>query len=377
MEEPGPSSKAARGQRWRPEGATLDSLPPDTVERILELGWLPPTPLYDRGDLLRDAAALACVGNSACTDLASRLFEQLSPRLGLDLPGGATESSKVAQLKAACKEWGLAVGGSKPEIWQRVLDQVQDSVEDEDGQPPKHCIVSGATRGELAGWRDRRISLAKAKDIFNLWKHEVETCNCILDANGAGGRPGHPIKALYLLEDVKRKARARHGTWEKLTGKKAESRAHLEQFKQEYDQKKQERVAALRAELRARGHSVAQVESLMSSPGVSFVTWGSSRELAVGPAVDWIERMQYCISSEQREEEFALAFMYCDYRPPRSEAQYKTREEKLKRAANRCMRSWAQNEWVTLQQLRDDADVPRSLLPELERLWGEANPQNG
>ena len=43
---------------------------------------------------------------------------------GLDLPGGATESSKVAQLKAACKEWGLAVGGSKPEIWQRVLDQV-------------------------------------------------------------------------------------------------------------------------------------------------------------------------------------------------------------------------------------------------------------
>ena len=32
-----------------------------------------------------------------------------------------------------------------------------------------------------------------------------------------------------------------------------------------------------------------------------------------------------CLStrSEQREEEFALAFMYCDYRPPRSEAQYK------------------------------------------------------
>ncbi len=43
------------------------------LERILGLGWLPPTPLYDRGDLLRDAAALACVGNATCTGTWARM----------------------------------------------------------------------------------------------------------------------------------------------------------------------------------------------------------------------------------------------------------------------------------------------------------------
>ena len=47
--------------------------------------------------------------------------------------------------------------------------QVQDSEEDEDGNPPKHCLVSGATRQELAGWHHRRISQGKARETFSLW----------------------------------------------------------------------------------------------------------------------------------------------------------------------------------------------------------------
>ena len=50
---------------------------------------------------------------------------------------------------------------------------MQDSEEDEDGNTPQHCLVSGATRRELAGWRHRRISQSKAKEIFSMSKYHL------------------------------------------------------------------------------------------------------------------------------------------------------------------------------------------------------------
>lgn len=38
-------------------------------------------------------------------------------------PNGVTAASSVSQLKAACKAWGLPVSGSKPDLWQRLLDE--------------------------------------------------------------------------------------------------------------------------------------------------------------------------------------------------------------------------------------------------------------
>ena len=47
---------------------------------------------------------------------------------GQELPSGVTEKSTVPQLKAALKEWGLPISGSKPDLWQRLLDQVGAAV---------------------------------------------------------------------------------------------------------------------------------------------------------------------------------------------------------------------------------------------------------
>ena len=56
----------------------------------------------------------------------------------------------------------------------RATLQVQDSEADAGGDPLAHCIVSGATRRELAGARHRRVTLNTAKDSFHLYKHELE-----------------------------------------------------------------------------------------------------------------------------------------------------------------------------------------------------------
>ena len=36
-----------------------------------------------------------------------------------------SQKSSAAQLKAALKEWGLPNSGSKPDLWQRLLDEVR------------------------------------------------------------------------------------------------------------------------------------------------------------------------------------------------------------------------------------------------------------
>ena len=41
--------------------------------------------------------------------------------------------------------------------------QVQDSEVDEEGEPPKYCHVSGATRAELTGYLQKRISQSRCK----------------------------------------------------------------------------------------------------------------------------------------------------------------------------------------------------------------------
>ena len=41
--------------------------------------------------------------------------------------------------------------------------QVHDSERDEAGRPPRHCLVSAATRRELSAWGLQRIGQKKAK----------------------------------------------------------------------------------------------------------------------------------------------------------------------------------------------------------------------
>lgn len=53
------------------------------------------------------------------------------------------------------------------------LLQVRDSEEDEEGNLPKHCIVSGATRRELAGSSGVRVSQTKAKEVYFLYKSHL------------------------------------------------------------------------------------------------------------------------------------------------------------------------------------------------------------
>ena len=87
--------------------------------------------------------------------------------------------------------------------------QVQDSEEGADGAPPRHCVVSGATREEMTGWLHRRISQTKAHDQFGLGKFEISTLPCELQYKGAG----IPTNS-YLLADVKRKCLQSYGSWQ-------------------------------------------------------------------------------------------------------------------------------------------------------------------
>ena len=82
-------SALARMFSPRPRGplaaaAGLGDLPPDCLDRIVQLGFSP-SPLYDRFDVLQAAASLAIVGRSAHS-LSQKLFRVLSPRLGEKQP---------------------------------------------------------------------------------------------------------------------------------------------------------------------------------------------------------------------------------------------------------------------------------------------------
>lgn len=57
----------------------------------------------------------------------------------------------------------LAHPRSPPAATRRSPPQVQDSEVDEDGEPPKHCQVTGATRAELTGYLHKRISQSRCK----------------------------------------------------------------------------------------------------------------------------------------------------------------------------------------------------------------------
>ena len=74
--------QAMSGSRQR-QPAGLDSLPSDLLQRVAQLGFLSQvSPFWDRGDLLQQAASLACVGNASFSEFARILFAGPSPRLG-------------------------------------------------------------------------------------------------------------------------------------------------------------------------------------------------------------------------------------------------------------------------------------------------------
>lgn len=67
---------------------------------------------------------------------------------------------------------------------------VEDSERGPDGEPPRHCLVSAATRAELAGYGAKRISQSKCKARRGRVKQRSSGCQ--LAAPKAGAAPAHP-----------------------------------------------------------------------------------------------------------------------------------------------------------------------------------------
>ncbi|EFN53706.1 expressed protein [Chlorella variabilis] len=100
------------GSRQR-QPAGLDSLPSDLLQRVAQLGFLSQvSPFWDRGDLLQQAASLACVGNASFSELARILFAGPSPRLGAEKPRGVSKTSPIPALKAALGKSMNTSGGA-------------------------------------------------------------------------------------------------------------------------------------------------------------------------------------------------------------------------------------------------------------------------
>lgn len=78
----------------------------------------------------------------------------------------------------------------------------------------RSCRVSGATRAELSGWSQLRVSQAAAKKTFHLYKSEVVKLPC-----GVHSTKGH----LYLLSNVKALAIKKYGTWARLVAERKRS----------------------------------------------------------------------------------------------------------------------------------------------------------
>lgn len=88
---------AAVGPRAACLGSRVQARMPPSLPCLLAMCSTVAAPPYSaaclQGDLLHQAATLACVGSSGCTTLAQAMFSALSPRMG-------------AQGSAACGCWG-------------------------------------------------------------------------------------------------------------------------------------------------------------------------------------------------------------------------------------------------------------------------------
>ncbi|KAL4458587.1 hypothetical protein ABPG75_013452 [Micractinium tetrahymenae] len=348
--------------------AGLADVPPDLLSHIAQLGFISQlSPLYDRGDLLQQASMLACVGNSSCTLLAKELFKALSSRLGQPLPNGVTQKSTAAALKAALREWGLPVSGNKAELHQRLLDEarVQDSETDEQGRPLQHCLVSAATRRQLAGVAQARVSKSKAKSLFRLCQYQVEQLPSSLEYPAPGSR-GLPV-VTYLLADVKQLALRAHGSWQAIEEEKRKSKEDWDQIVREGKENTARREADVRAELARRGRDTADIDAMLGCSGMDSILWGTRENAPLSEAVDWVERVHWAISGEWQAD-FLAAFADDEWQPPRGAAQYVAKELRILRATDAALEARVEAA-DSLEDLEGDASIPSSLLPELLEQW--------
>eukprot|EP00887_Chlorella_sp_A99_P006737 scaffold3.g6737.t1 len=351
----GPSTREAPGA----PRASLSDLPDHILEKISLEFSSQFSPLYDRHDLLQQA--------------------------GEELPDGVDEARSMAALKRACKAWGLPQTGKKADMVQRLQDQVQDSVVDAEGEPPKHCLVSAATRRELAAWRNQVVSQSKAKETFGLSKTQLSD----IPFRWQYGSGGFPMKA-YSLADVKRKSRASWGTYDRFLRSQQRSKEALDAFMEDYRAKREARLAELRLEMERRSYPAdkrrgcpperrAQVEALMRSRDTSSCMWGQREGLAAPLAVSWMERMLF--AATVCSGIFYQTYYADSAQRSKSQAHYKAGAGpgQQRRAfcsgrpwpkAGNSLRAGSAAKCVAASlRAGSAAKVPATLLPELERAW--------
>ncbi|KAL4457825.1 hypothetical protein ABPG75_012690 [Micractinium tetrahymenae] len=305
--------------------ARLDDLPCDVLD-LIAAEWIHTcSPLWDRHDVLQLAAALSIAGGAACRHLAGALFAFLSPRLGRELP--VDERSSQAALEVACKEVGLPVSGTKQALLARLREQVEDSAHDAEEQPPKHCLVSAHTRAELAGWRQQRISQSKA---------------------------GTSIRQRELSQEVFEPPKS--------------ALSELPFQWQWWEERVGARRAALQAGLLERGHAVAKAESMVQGPSSFVWVWGNKQGEPVAAACDSLERHAFVF--DQAAEHYHAAVQADTWQPPRRMSQYKAQYTRRDCGMDGALPRWVATQ-PSLEAIRANPAVPRSLLPRLEGLWAQ------
>ncbi|KAL4423294.1 hypothetical protein ABPG77_004563 [Micractinium sp. CCAP 211/92] len=283
---------------------------------------------YDRGDMLRDAASLA---------------------------------------QLALMEWGLPhSAGTKSELWSRLVDEVQDSVL----PPPRRCLVSAATRRELSGWSTRRVSQSKAMELYGLKQSDLDGMEYVLEQPKGGRLPGK----MYLLREVKQKAQQRlqQTGVAGAAGTPAPERPHAHGRKGKGKAKKDASAAAKEAAL---------PETLMSMPGAFRATDASYPEGALGvdAAASWLEKWGFAFSGPTDvkqllvEELASAAGLSASLAPQASSAVNAAADLAQWRrevALHAALARWVRQQ-RNLQFILGNPQVPRSLLPELQRMWEE------
>ncbi|KAI3428759.1 hypothetical protein D9Q98_007581 [Chlorella vulgaris] len=342
---------------------SFESLPEDVLELIGNRILQDVSPLWDRHDLLQLAAILMQVGSANTRSLARMLFAFLSPRLGEDLPDGVTEKSSIPQLKAACKAWGLSATGSKGVLWQRLLDEVQDCEDPEGGDPPRYCIVAASTRAELTGCSSKRISQSKCKSIFDLTKSQL--AHLPSEWQRVGGMYGNT----YLLKSVKEEMARRGITLQSIQASRQRSKEFLEQLNSVTEGRRQ----GLTELLRARGHSEALVPMLVGGRGASVFVWGYAQGVPLNEAANVVERLHFTSRGPPLAHYYA-ALAADTYLPSKTTSQYKAEWQRHDRASMAALGPWVASQ-PSLASIQQNPQVPASLLPRLEQLWGQQQPQ--
>lgn len=318
--------------------------------------------LYDRHDILQQAATLAEVGSSATMFIAQALYRHLSPHLGEELD--IHEDSTAVKMKAQLKAWGLVQAGkTKTDLWNRIQEQLADSVE----PPPKYCKVSAATRRELTGWSSQRISQDQCKDKFLLTKSDLGGLPFVWqNTNSFFGAK------LYKLSDVKEKALQRHGGPDKLVRQKQRedaSRADWDSRSKLMRKEKAERGREeLAAELSKHGVRATDIAAMMEPSSLAFKnvmdgmkSWGCNLQ----QKAEYLERMHF--ASQGPASEYWQPWQGRE--PAKKKMGQMATDAKLERLAKGALAAWVSHQ-PSKEALATDPRVPAHMMAELQGYWG-------